>query len=64
LQISGGKYKNNDITIEELAKEVLANQNFWKRDLNELPGLTEGLIVYLNQIEEDGVKKSLKNLLR
>ncbi len=59
-----GKYKNNDITIEELAKEVLANQNFWKRDLNELPGLTEGLIVYLNQIEEDGVKKSLKNLLR
>ena len=58
------KYQDEDINIEELAKEVLANQDFWKRDLNELPGLTEGVIVYLKQIEENGVRESLENLLR
>jgi len=58
------KYENDDLNIEGLAKEVLANQNFWKCDLNELPGLTDGVIIYLKQIEKNGVKESLKDLLK
>ena len=58
-----GRYQNDGIDLEEVAEIVLANQDFWKQDLNELPGLTDGVSAYLKQIEDDGVEKSLCRLL-
>lgn len=57
------RYQNDGINIVKLVEEVLANQDFWQRDLNQLSGLTVGVINYLKQIEEQGVKKSLARLL-
>lgn len=58
------KYEAEEITLAELGEDVLANENFWDRDLNELPGLTDSLISNLNMIKKEGMKASLEKLIK
>ncbi|MFP4198394.1 MAG: tagaturonate reductase [Halanaerobium sp.] len=57
-------YEAEDIDLAELGAEVLANKNFWDRDLNQLPGLTDSLVSKLKMIEKEGMQKSLENLIK
>lgn len=58
------RFEAEEIDLADLAKDVLANQNFWDRDLNELPGLTDSLISNLNLIKKEGMKASLEKLIK
>ncbi|MFP4017522.1 MAG: tagaturonate reductase [Halanaerobiales bacterium] len=58
------RYQNEEINLIALVHEVLKKNSFWGSNLNELPGLTEGVITSLADIEKKGVKKSLEDLLR
>ncbi|PRX28282.1 tagaturonate reductase [Orenia metallireducens] len=56
-------YEGEEIDLEGLVKRVLANQDFWGRDLNDLANLTEQVESYLLQIISNGMVNSLKVLL-
>ena len=58
------KFEADEIDLDELAKDVLANKNFWDQDLNKLSGLTDSLISNLKMIKKEGMKKSLENLVK
>ena len=57
------RYEAEEIEMAELAENVLANQDFWDRDLNLLPGLKDSLISNLKMIAKEGMTQSLKILL-
>jgi len=57
-------FEAGEIDLAELGQDVLANQDFWDRDLNELPGLTDSLISNLNLIKKEGMKASLEKLIK
>ncbi|MFY0481402.1 tagaturonate reductase [Flavobacterium sp. PLA-1-15] len=46
---------------EKVTKEILANTEFWDEDLNEVKGLTEAVILALNEIESNGIEKGFEN---
>ena len=46
---------------EKVAKEILANTEFWDQDLNEVKGLAEAIILALNEIEANGIEKGFEN---
>lgn len=46
---------------EKVTKEILANTEFWDQDLTEIKGLTEAVILALNEIEADGIEKGFEN---
>ena len=58
------RYEEDKIDLKELAEDVLGNEDFWDRDLNELAGLKDSLISYLKMIQKEGMKKSLEKLLK
>jgi len=58
------KYEAEKISLVELGADVLANKDFWDRDLNELPGLRDSLISNLNLIEKEGMNASLEKLIK
>lgn len=58
------KLEAEDISLAELGEDVLANQDFWGRDLNELPGLRDSLISNLKLIKKEGMKASLEKLIK
>jgi tagaturonate reductase len=58
------KFEAEEIDLAELGQNVLANKDFWDRDLNELPGLTDSLISNLNLIKKEGMKASLEKLIK
>jgi tagaturonate reductase len=58
------KFETEEITISELAENLLANNNLWDRDLNKLSGLTDSLISNLKMIKKEGMKKSLEKLVK
>ncbi len=58
------RYEDNEIELSELAEDVLANKDFWDRDLNELPGLKESVISHLKVIKEEGLKSGLKKIIK
>jgi tagaturonate reductase len=58
------KFKAAEITLAELGRDVLANQDFWDRDLNQLPGLTESVVSNLKMIKKAGMKASLEKLIK
>ncbi|PUU95280.1 MAG: tagaturonate reductase [Halanaerobium sp.] len=58
------KFEAEEIDLAELGQDVLANKDFWDRDLNELPGLTDSLISNLNLIKKEGMKASLEKLIK
>ena len=47
----------------KVAEGVLAAQNIWGENLNDIPGLTDALIGYLNDIQEKGMLESVKSIL-
>ncbi|GIZ08892.1 tagaturonate reductase [Flavobacterium sp. UMI-01] len=44
-------------TTEEVVRLTLSNTVFWDQDLSEMTGLTEALVLALNEIESKGVEK-------
>ncbi|GAB6099537.1 tagaturonate reductase [Halanaerocella petrolearia] len=56
-------YEVGEFELDGLVKRVLANQEFWERDLNELSGLTAKVTEHLAQIQEQGLVDSLKEIL-
>lgn len=49
---------------EKVTKEILANTEFWDQDLNQVEGLTEAVILALNEIEANGIEKGFENFKR
>lgn len=45
----------------KVAREILANTEFWDQDLNEVKGLTEAVILALDEIEANGIEKGFAN---
>lgn len=41
--------------------KILANTEFWGEDLTQVKGLSEALVLALNEIEENGIEKSFAN---
>ncbi|OQD42456.1 altronate oxidoreductase [Croceivirga radicis] len=50
----------NNLSIEALVQEVLANTSFWDTDLTKIPGLKNEVIKALMLIEEHGVEQGYK----
>lgn len=52
-------WSSND--AEKVTKEILANTEFWDQDLNQVNGLTDAVILALNEIEVNGIEKGFEN---
>ena len=52
-----------DGACADLVKIVLANTDFWGRDLNEVEGLTDKVTEYIEAIDSVGAKAVMKSLL-
>jgi tagaturonate reductase len=48
-------------TLDLVVTEILANNEFWGEDLTKIKGLSETLVVALNEIEENGVEQGFVN---
>lgn len=48
-------------TLDSVVSSILANNEFWGEDLTKIQGLSEALVVALEQIEENGVEKGYAN---
>ena len=46
-----------------VAEGVLAAEYIWGENLNDIPGLTEAVIGYLNDIQEKGMLETVKSIL-
>lgn len=55
-------WSSND--TRKVAKEILANTEFWSQDLNQVKGLTEAIILSLNEIETHGIEEGFENFKR
>jgi len=49
--------------IETVGKGVLAAEFIWGENLNNIPGLTEKLVFYLNLIQEFGMKEAIRSIV-
>ena len=49
--------------IETVGKGVLAAEFIWSENLNNIPGLTEKLVFYLNLIQEFGMKEAIRSIV-
>lgn len=58
------RFKEGKISRYELVQETLSNKDFWEQDLTAIPGLVELTESYLNKIEENGMKTTLKSILQ
>lgn len=47
----------------KVAEGVLAEENIWKSNLNEIPGLTNLVVKYLDSIQEVGMLETVKSIL-
>ncbi|MBF4488176.1 tagaturonate reductase [Flavobacterium sp. CSZ] len=47
--------------IDLVVAKILANTEFWGEDLTQVKGLSEALILALNEIEENGIEKGFAN---
>ncbi|MCC8153355.1 MAG: tagaturonate reductase [Tannerellaceae bacterium] len=47
----------------EIAAGVLRNNYIWGEDLNQIPGLTEQIALYLQSIQEKGMKEVVKEVV-
>lgn len=52
-----------ETSINMLASVVLSNIQLWEVNLNELPGLSETVQTYLNQINNQGIQAAISNCL-
>jgi tagaturonate reductase len=49
--------------IQKVAEGVLAAEFVWGENLNNIAGLTDTIVLYLNMIQENGMKKSVELLI-
>lgn len=56
------KYNLKKIDLDELAKEILAYEKNWGRDLNQIEGFSYLLALYIEYILERGVKLALEEI--
>ena len=47
----------------KVAEGVLAEENIWKSNLNDIPGLTDLVVEYLDSIQEVGMLETVKTIL-
>lgn len=50
--------------IKDIVTNVLSYDKVWKMDLNEVAGLNDAVTEYLYSIEKNGIKESLKEVLK
>ncbi len=50
-------------SVYELSEKALAYKQLWKKDLNDIEGLTQAVSSYLFLIEQVGMKKAIKSVL-
>lgn len=48
-------------TLKTITTTVLGNLEFWEKDLNQIPKLTDAIIIALEAIEQDGIEIGFKN---
>ncbi len=48
-------------SIDSIVATVLANTDFWGEDLNKVDGLSQALVLALNEIETNGIEKGYIN---
>lgn len=53
----------SDGDFESLVVPILANETFWGRDLNRLPGMAEAVIAAVREILRDGTRAAAESLL-
>ena len=49
--------------IQKVTEGVLAAEFIWGENLNNIAGLTDTIVLYLNMIQENGMKKSVELLI-
>jgi tagaturonate reductase len=64
LQTSWAGYNGNPDSLFEFVFDILALKSIWKKDLNQIPGLTKAVARHLRNIESKGMRKALRNLVR
>lgn len=47
---------------EQFVTRVLAREDFWDQNLNDVPGLTNKIVGYLKDIRENGMRIAIKNI--
>ena len=57
------KYDGNDNSLRDIVINVLGYKTIWKRDLNEIPGLTDKVSDYLIDIENLGIKNAVRKVM-
>lgn len=50
-------------STREVAVNVLAAEDIWGENLNEIPGLTDRIVYYLDAIQEKGMREVVKEIL-
>lgn len=48
-------------TLDSVVSSILANNEFWGEDLTKVKGLSEALVLALNEIEANGIEKGFAN---
>ncbi|MEH7415317.1 tagaturonate reductase [Neobacillus drentensis] len=56
------QYEDNLVEVKELAEKVLGEQTLWEMDLTSIPGLVDAVSANLHQMEQKGVRNTLKEL--
>ncbi|MDT8717399.1 tagaturonate reductase [Clostridium sp. 19966] len=56
-------YDGTEAGLKEIVTSVLAYEKNWKKNLNEIPGLTDAVTKYLVSIEKLGIKEALKEVM-
>ena len=49
-------------SLEDVARETLANTSFWGQDLNQIKGLTDRVTKHLTSLEKQGVAQLLAEI--
>lgn len=58
-----GSYDGTEAGLKHIVETVLGYKPVWKRDLNEVDGLTAKVTEYLSKIEKLGIKEAIKEVI-
>ena len=50
-------------STQEVAGKILAAEDIWGENLNEIPGLADKIVYYLDAIQEKGMREVVKEIL-
>lgn len=57
------KYDGTGGSLRAMVTEILGYEKSWKRNLNEVEGLTDAVTEYLYKIEESGIQEAIKDVM-